>query len=205
MKITHVTDSYGQVTALLKDGNFLWIGYIAGGQARLRKVSIYDTSLLFYDGVINATKIIRIRTGSSADTYIQLVLDSATYIGAAISKNFPTSHTYAPKPTGVTQNAVDVAVYITPQSLAYAYYLIPGIEVSVPAKITRQYEATSGQPYEVADLTLGGTTLYTPSAMTLDENLHLWLVTYTDPVKLMQITLDETYGYITMSLIKNLG
>lgn len=197
MKITRIIENSGQVTALFRERTYLWIGYILSGQARLRKVSAYDTSLIFYDGVINADKILRIRSADTSDIF--LVLDSTTYIGAAVPVDYPTSIKYAPKPTGISRNAVDVTF-----NNYYAYYIILGIESSIPAKLTHGYLSGTNQPYGIYDLTLGGTTIYTPSAVTRDENSHLWIVTYTNPVQLVKVTLGSG-GVPTISLIKDLG
>ena len=197
MIIKRITDSYGEVTALCREGEYLWIGYLSSGISKLRKVSNFDPTLIYYDLTLptsyNVTKINKINT-TSTDEYIYLAIDSTSHIGMRYHKGSPlSSYMGYTKPIAVTENSIDVVIL-----LGYVYFLTPGIPTE-KAKLLKYYYAYSTIDNSV-DIEKDGDEIHNAKAMTIDENNNIWVVTYTDPAKLIKIT-----NALVVSLIKYLG
>lgn len=192
MNIKHITEDSGQITAILREGNYLWIGYILSGVAKLRKVSALDPTSIYFDITIsNSTKINKI---IDIGTYISLAVDSDSYIGVTIHKFTPlTTYWYHNKPGTVTENAISVAY-----SPTYLYFLTPGV-FPIKSKLLKINYGSSTVSSSI-DIEKDGDIIYDARDIDIDSNDNLWVVTYTNPIKLVKINTTPT-----VQLIRYLG
>jgi hypothetical protein len=177
MQTKHYSDTdLGQITATHIDGQYMWLGYILGSVSRLRKVSIIDPTSVYFDVAITATKIVKITIGTQT-SYLVLALESSSYIGCIVTKASPTTITYYTKPAGITENPVDVI-----QATTYSYFLLPGITQS---KIVK-YDYITVTYSSITNIFLGAVNITNAKAMCIDGSSKFWIVTYTDPMKLVK-------------------
>jgi len=186
-----ITDTYGQITALCREGNYLWIGYLSSGIAKLRKVSNSDPTLIYYDIAVSATRINKI-INDETQGYVYLSINSPDYVGVQYSKTNPmVDFKYYNKPITITENSVDVLVYSD-----FVYFLIPGVTVAKLLKYVEYDSTISGS----VDIEKDGDIITDARSMALDGSNNIWVITHTNPLKLIKIT-----NTLVISLIKYLG
>jgi len=169
------TFSENKITAIHREGDYLWIAFLGtGGISYLYKVSKYNPNVRYFDLNIQADKITKIRSDGS---YIYLSLDDDDYIGMRLSKTSPlTSYFYYTKPVAITEEAIDLIIG------DYTFILIPGNISGEDAKVLRFNKSSNSL---LATINLTGIT--NARAITIDDNKNLWVVTYTDPITLVKI------------------
>ncbi len=175
------TFSENQITAIHREGEYLWIAFLGtGGISYLYKVSKYNPNVRYFDLNIQADKITKITDNGS---YIYLSLDDDDYIGMRLSKTSPlTSYFYYTKPVAITEEAISLVVG------DYTFLLIPGSISGSDAKLLR-FSKTSNSL--LGTITLTG--INNARAITIDDSNNLWVVTYTSPTTLVKIE-DGTWN-----------
>jgi len=187
MFIKKYNHTYGEITALCRETNYLWIGYIASGLARLRKVSITNPDLVYYDISVLGTRINKIIDYS--DGYIYLSIDSINYIGVRFYKTNPiSSFNYYTKHISLTENSVDVTTETT-----YVYFLTPGISPT-NAKIGKYYLTGT------YNCTIDLTTIFNAKNIDKDCDNVFWIVTTNNPVELIKVWYDTSWHYTVYTL-----
>lgn len=175
-----------EISAIAVDdiSKFLWIAYKqnASGNCVLKKVSVFSPNQTYVSVDIAVDEITAIEISG---TYIYLVYDNDTYIGARYSLTQPlTTSTQFALPAGITERANAIIVDGTD-----LYYLIPGEASGTNSKIVKM--TTSGTFDETIDLS----TVNDASSFTIDTNDNLWVVTDTVPTDLVRVY-DPGSGYI---------
>ena len=176
---TQYTYSENQITAICRDGDYLWLGFKANSNAVLYKVSAFDPSVRYFKiNIQKSDEITRIKTDGN---YIYLTLDSTDYIAARFSKSNPMgSKYYYDIPSGIVEKSVDLAIG------SYLYVLIPGDISATNAKILR-FNKTGSDYYNTIDLQKSGDIITDARTICFDDSDNLWVATYTDPIKLVKV------------------
>lgn len=170
-------------------GQYLWIGFSQDddGNCSLKKVSANNPLQSYFDIDLAVSEIVK---GTILSSYIYLALNDDELIGRRYSISNPLSTpTDFDIPSGIVEAPVDLIA-----SGSYVYFLLPGNISGQNAKIC--IFSTSGTFSETIDLT--GIT--NASAMTIDDNGDIWVVTYEDPVKLIRIYDDGGWQTATTTL-----
>ena len=187
MQITNYNYSEREVTALLVEGNYLWIAFEgSGGSCHLYKTSVFNPNQIFYDIAVPVNKINRMK---SDGTYIYLAVDSDDYICVSYKISNPlTSYIYRAKPEGIEEESIDLTV-----SDDYVYLLIPGVISGTYAKIL-QYSKTYLTINNTIELTKSAEEITNARTIDIDDGNNLWVATYTDPIKLIKV-LDGVFTF----------
>lgn len=185
MIIKKFINSYGEITALCRETNYLWIGYIASGLSRLRKVSIFNPDLVYYDISVSGTRINKII--DSSDGYIYLSMDSEDNIGATFYKTNPIgAYGYYIKTIGMMEDSVDLITDTT-----YVYFLIPGTLSGTNAKIVKYNKST-----RIYSETIDLTTVNNAKKIDIDYYGNLWVESNLDSVPILtKIIYSDVWSY----------
>ena len=179
----HLYSGQGVISAIVRDGNYLWVAYKNTSACRLKKVSIFDPSLIYYDIAVNVDEITRLKIDGS---YLYLSIDDDTYIAARYSRTNPLgSYNFISIPSGINEKSVDLAIHSNGSDW---FLLTPGELSGENAKVINISSVTF---QETIDLT----TIFNAKSMTIDENDNLWAVTDESPAKLVKIYDDGGYTY----------
>ncbi|MFH0805979.1 MAG: hypothetical protein V1901_03840 [Patescibacteria group bacterium] len=181
MNIKTFSNNYGEITALCRETNFLWIGYIASGLARLRKVSIFNPNLVYYDISISGIRINKI---INSGDYIYLSIDSNINIGARFYKTNPIGlFIYYTKPAEIIENSIDLIT-----DFNYVYFLIPGLLSGTNAKIVKHNKST-GAFVEIINLT----TVNNAKKIDMDFYCNIWVVSGVSDIELIKVWYDMNW------------
>lgn len=182
----HLYNGEGKITAIVRDGNYLWLVYKNATSCQLKKVSIFDPSLVYYDIEITVDEITRMKVSGN---YIYLAVDDDTYIGMRLKTSDPWGDwNNINIPTGINEKSVDVA--ITGNNW---FLLTPGELSGENAKVIKIDETTY-------DETIDLTTVFNASSMTIDDFDNLWVVTNELEAKVIKIE-ESSGGFYSYSII----
>jgi len=175
------TYSQDQITAIKVDGYNVWIACNdTSTNCKLLKVDAINPSNIYYEIDVTASQINALALQST--TYIVLALSSTSYIGERISRTNPLiSYGYFSKPGGVNENAIDCLF-----DSNYYYFLTPGSVSGEIPKILKYNTALNLS--ETIDIETSGETIQNVKSFTIDGNGNFWLVTNTDPIRLIKVS-----------------
>lgn len=187
----------GKITAIYKEaGNYLWIAYKNTSSCKLKKVSIFDPTSIYFNITVDVDEILEV---NGIGTYIYLTVDDDTYIGARyFSSNPLATSSFITKPAGITEKSIDLTTDST-----HVYLLLSGTASGTNAKILK-YDHLTLALTTTYDLSLSGKdTIYNAKSITIDDSGNLWVVTYTSPSKLIKVweTSGGSYDYQSWTII----
>ena len=191
MLIKKYNYSEHEISDIIVDTNYaeyLWVAFKqdSSGNCALKKVSAHNPLQTYFDVDITTTEIKRLIISS---TYLYVALDDTSYIGKRYSVSNPVSGVVSMAiPSGITEAPVDMIVD------SYLYFLIPGSISGTNAKIC--VFTTAGVFSETIDLP----TVTNASAITIDADDNLWIVTNTDPCYLIRVYDDGGWQIQTTEL-----
>lgn len=182
----HLYSGEGIISAIVRDGNYLWIAYKNATSCQLKKVSIFDPGLVSYNIEITVDEITRMKVSGN---YIYLAVDDATYIGIRLKTSNPWGDwRNVSIPSGINEKSVDVAI------TGSDWFLItPGELSGENAKVIKITNYTFQETIDLA-------TIRNVSSMTIDSNDDLWAVTYESNAKLVKIYDDGGYTYSSWNI-----
>lgn len=172
----------------LNTSQYLWVAFKqdVSGNCALQKVSAHNPLQIYFNIDLNVTEIKRLYINS---TNLYVALDDVTYFAKIYSVTNPLSSvTDVAIPSGITEAPIDIVVGDN------LYFLLPGNLSGTNAKIC--VFSTVGVFSETIDLT----GINQVSSFTIDANNNLWLVTNTNPAKLIRVYDDSGWQIQTTTL-----
>jgi len=188
--IIRYSNSYNTITHMVCDGtSSVWIAYAVNnvGVCHLQKVSALDLNQVYFDVSVTANEIINMVI---CGTYICLLFDNSTptYIGRLYKLTSPSTIKYSlirqadvdEEPVDLSYSSLDTQVNI----------LLPGESSATNAKIYR-YSAISGSYQNTMAVRVGDIGIVDARSITHDSSDNQWIVTHTDPVKLIRMYFES--------------
>lgn len=173
-----------KITHTAVDTNYVWLAFQkdSDGICHLMKVAHNDFTQVYLDIEIeNIDVILDIKISSS---FIYVLFDGSTenLVGKRYSTSNPfSSYSSYTKPYGIP----------TPLELAvgdYVYVLLPDASGGVGAKILKySLSGTFSETVNINDYLESSESVTDVTSITCDDDDNLWLVTYTNPVKLVRL------------------
>lgn len=188
MKDSYTFSGKQKITASFVTGNYIWIAfYGVSNVCTLYESSVFNPNVIYWDLDVTADEIKAIVEDA---TYLYLALDDATYIGAKVTKASP-AVAYFTKNVGITEEAIDVI-----EDTTYVYFLTPGIESGVNAKIAK-YNKSSRAFVETIDLS----TVTNAAKIDIDNSGVLWVQSDLDGTpKITKVWYSGTWQFSTTTL-----
>ncbi len=162
---------------------FVWIAFKkdSDGICHLKKVSVSDFNQVYFDVEIEATSLVDVKLDSTNGYIYVLYPQPSTRILSQYSVNNPfTNVTHYTTPYGIP----------TPIEMTIAdniYVLVGDSSGGVNGKILSFSSGSYNETINLGTLLQSSETLYEISSITSDANDNLWIVTYTNPVKLVRV------------------
>ena len=172
-----------EVTAIVRDGNYLWIAFLGtSGITKLRKVSAFNLYQTYFELTPPVDKIVNLKIIGSK---LYATVQDGTYIAIYYSTTDPLAvYSYVSIPAGINEFPVDLAV-----DTDYFYLLTPGDASGENTKIIKY--STASTP--VLNKTIDLVTITSARSIEIDTSDVLWVVTYESPAKLVKILTNDTY------------
>ena len=180
-----------KINSILIDGYFAWISFEgSSGTCKLKKVSVHNPSIVYFDLTINVDKINKMKLDGN---YIYLAVNDVESIAVRLSRSNPLgTYYYYAKPEAITENSIDIVIG------DFLFVLIPGVESGENAKVLR-FHKTSSTLYETIDLQLSAEIIRNARSMTIDDDGNLWICTYEDPLVLVKVS-EVDYSFESWSI-----
>ncbi len=168
-----------------QDNEYVWIAFTqdSDGICHLKKVSATDFDQVYFDIEIEVDQIIDVKLDSDNGYIYVLYRQPNTYVMTSYSLTNPlTDYTNYSKPYGIP-TPLEMTI-----SAGTAYVLLADSSGGYGARIL--VFNSSGVYTETVlldDLLQSAETIYEVSSITSDADDNLWIVTYTNPVKLVRV------------------
>ena len=195
MNIKNYNFGESEVTAIVRQNNYIWIAFLGASNhpqgkvtpafpliTKLRKVSAFNLYQTYFELDVPVDKIVNLKIIGSK---LYATVQDGTYIAVYYSTSDPlATFAYVPIPSGINEYPVDLAV-----DTDYFYLLTPGDASGENTKIIKY--STASTP--VFDKTIDLTTINSARSIEIDTSDLLWVVTYESPAKLVKILTNDTY------------
>lgn len=186
--IRHFTFDEPRISHLVvdEDESFVWLAFEqdSDGICHLKKVSAHDFDQVYFDIEIEVDVIVDVKLPGNGYIYV-VYKQPNTYIFTRYSTSNPfTTYTNYSKPYGIP-TPLEIANFSSDDS---TFVLLPDHSGGYQARILHySFGGTYLEVINISDLLHSSETLNDITSMTSDVDDNLWLVTYTNPVKLARI------------------
>lgn len=182
----HTYTSEGKITATWQDGDYLFLAIKNTSSCTIKKVSIFDPTLIYFSFTVSVDEITRLKVSGN---YLYASFDDSTYIAGRYSKTNPAgSYTLISKPVAVTEKGIDLCIGSTDW-----YVLIPGEDSGNNAQVV---VITGTTVSETVDLDSSGDVITNARSCTVDGSDNVFIVTYeASPAQLIRFYDDGGYTY----------
>jgi hypothetical protein len=173
MKSKYLFSGEQKITAQLVSGDYIWLAFEGvSSLCALYKSSVFNPNTRYWDVDVIGDEITFLHEDA---TYLYASLDHTTYIGAKITKSFPSTIAYFTKDAGILEEAVDLV-----DDTTYIYFLTPGIISGENAKIAK-YNKSTRAFVETIDLT----TVFNAKKIDIDYHGVLWVQSELDSTPIL--------------------
>lgn len=188
MKSKYLFSGEQKITANTVINNYLWLFFLGvSNSCKSYQASVFNPNQYFWELDITADEV---TSAINDGTYLYASLDDTTNIGAKITLS-TRAVTYFIKNVAITEKAIDLVKYGS-----YIYFLTPGLESGINAKIV-VYNASTRAFSEIVDLT----TVFNAKKIDVDASGNLWVQSDLDGTpKITKVWYSGTWQFSTQIL-----
>lgn len=170
-----------QITAQISDelSDFLWVAFAqnSDGDCIIEKQAPFNPEQTYFSLEKTVDEVVAMDLDSSN---IYVAYDDVTLLGEIISKTTPISITTEILRGAIVESPVDVKI-----NDSDLWFLLPGNASGTNTQLLKYN--TSGVLQQTVDLINSSETITEAVSMAIDDNNDIWIVTHTDPTKLVRV------------------
>jgi len=182
--IHRYTSDYNRIIKMVSDGgDYVWIAYErnSDGNFHIQKVSANALDQVYFDLEVEANSIVDMEANSSQ---LYVLFANSTYLATYYSSNDPLSDTLNfERPASMREEPV---AFIPDYGNDILNILTPGASSATNALVYR-FNTNSGFLLETVAIRVNNIRIVEARDISLDANSNLWIVTYTNPTKLVRM------------------
>ena len=182
--IHRYTNDYPKISRMVSDGgDYVWIAYEkdSDGICHVQKVSANALDQVYFDLEVEAETIVDME---ATENFLYVLFANSTYLATMYSANDPLStSTNFNRPASFVEEAVALSADEGNNRLNI---LTPGDSSATNALVYR-FNTSSAALVETIAVRVANIRIVEARDISLDANDNLWIVTYTNPTKLIRM------------------
>lgn len=182
--IHRYTNDYPKISRMVSDGgDYVWIAYEkdSDGVCHVQKVSANALDQVYFDLEVEAERIVDMEAN---DNQLYVLLGNSTYLAIGYGANDPlTNITTFARPATMLEEPVALCI---DDGNDVINILLPGSSSATNAIVYR-FNTSSAILIETIAVRVANIRIVEARDISLDANDNLWIVTYTNPTKLIRM------------------